>query len=175
MSLGIKTLDRMCLIIVVIVSVLCGYFLLSHGLKVHKQIRQENELLSKGLNDLKLSEANLERLNAVLDETRNELKALNERIPDSSRIGEFLQQLDFLMRKRKISLINLQPFPVVKEKLYSEIPIRVLCEGSFISIYQLLHDLETMGRTMVVDKFMISRTESAQECTVDFTASVFQR
>ena len=175
MALSIKTFDRTCLIIVVIASVVCGYLVVSHGLKIKKQIRQENELLSKGLRDLKLTEANLEHLNKVLDETRMELKALNERIPDSARIGEFLKQIDSFMRKRNIALINLQPLPVVKEKLYSEIPVRLMCEGSFISIYQLLHDFETMGRTLVMDKFMINRPASAQGCTVDLTASIFQR
>lgn len=175
MTPNIKTLDRTCLIIVVIVSVVCGYLVVRHGLKVQKQIRQENELLSKGLRDLKLTEANLERLNTVLDETKKELKALNERIPDSARIGEFLKQIDSFMRKRNIALINLQPLPIVKEKLYSEIPVRLMCEGSFISIYQLLHDFETMGRTLVMDKFMINRPASAQGCTVDLTASIFQR
>jgi Tfp pilus assembly protein PilO len=165
----------MCLIIVVIVSVLCGYWVVSHGVKKKKQIRQENELLSNKLRDLKLAETNLERLNTVLDATRGELKALNERIPDSARIGEFLKQIDLLMRKRKIALINLQPLPIVKEKLYSEIPVRLMCEGPFIHIYQLLRDLETMGRTMVMDKIMINRPDSAQECTVDLTASIFQR
>lgn len=175
MTLGIKKLDRMCLIVVVIVSVICGSWVVSRGIKQQRQIRQENNLLSKRLNDLNLAETNLQRLKTVLDATRKELQALNERIPDSANIGEFLKQIDSLMKERRIVLIGLWPLPTVKERLYTRIPIRLTFKGSFINVYHLLHDLETMNRTLVMEKILITKSDIAQECQVDLVANVFER
>lgn len=175
MALGIKKLDRMCLIVVVIVSVICGSWVVSRGIKQQRQIRQENNLLSKRLNDLNLAETNLQRLKTVLDATRKELQALNERIPDSANIGEFLKQIDSLMKERRIVLIGLWPLPTVKERLYTRIPIRLTFKGSFINVYHLLHDLETMNRTLVMEKILITKPDIAQECQVDLVANVFER
>ncbi len=175
MALGIKKLDRMCLIVVVIVSVICGSWVVSRGIKQQRQIRQENNLLSKRLNDLNLAETNLQRLKTVLDATRKELQALNERIPDSANIGEFLKQIDSLMKERRIVLIGLWPLPTVKERLYTRIPIRLTFKGSFINVYHLLHDLETMNRTLVMEKILITKSDIAQECQVDLVANVFER
>ena len=175
MALGIKKLDRMCLIVVVIVSVICGSWVVSRGIKQQRQIRQENNLLSKRLNDLNLAETNLQRLKTVLDATRKELQALNERIPDSVNIGEFLKQIDSLMKERRIVLIGLWPLPTVKERLYTRIPIRLTFKGSFINVYHLLHDLETMNRTLVMEKILITKPDIAQECQVDLVANVFER
>jgi Tfp pilus assembly protein PilO len=175
MTLSIKKLDRMCLIVVVIVSVICGSWVVSRGVKQQRQIRQENDLLSKRLNDLNLADTNLQRLKTALDATRKELQALNERIPDSANIGEFLKQIDSLMKERRIVLIGLWPLPTVKERLYIRIPVRLMFKGSFINVYHLLHDIETMNRTLVMEKILITKSDIAQECQVNLVANVFER
>jgi Tfp pilus assembly protein PilO len=175
MTLNTKKLDRMCLIMVVVVSVICGSWVASRGVRQQRHIRQENDLLFKRLNDLNLAETNLQRLKTALDATRRELQALNERIPDSAKIGEFLKQIDCLMKERKTVLIGIWPLPTVKEKLYTKIPIRMMFKGSFINVYHLLHDLETMNRTLVMEKILIAKSDIARECQVDLVANVFER
>jgi len=175
MTLNIRKLDRTCFVIVVIVSAIFGYWVVSHGAKQRRQIQQENDFLSQGLKDLNLAEANLQALKTIFEATRRELKTLNERIPGSAKIGEFLKQLDSYMKERKISLISLQPLPIVKEKHYTRIPIRLILKGSFVNIYHLLHDLEAMSRTVVMEKIIITKSSMAQECRVDLAAGVFER
>ena len=175
MTLSIKRLDRICLAVVIIVSTVFGYWVVSWGVKHERLIRQENEILSKKLKDLNLAETNLQRLKKVLDTTRGELKILNERIPDSAKIGEFLKQADALMKERMIELVSLHPQPIVEEKNCKRIPVRLVFKGNFVNVYQLLHDLETMNRTVVMEKMKISKSNNAQVCQVDLTASVFER
>jgi Tfp pilus assembly protein PilO len=175
MAIRIKTVDRTCLAVIIIVSLVCGYWALSWGIKQQRLIRQENELLSRKLKDLNLAETNLQRLKAVLDSTRKELKVLNERIPDSAKIGEFLKQVDALMNEREIDLVRLNPQPVVEEKNCNRIPVQLVFKGTFINVYRLVHDLETMNRTVVMEKMKISKPNNAQVCHVDLTANVFER
>jgi len=175
MTLSIKNLDRTCLAVLVTVSVICGYLAVSHVAGQKRQIRQENELLSQRLSDLNLADTNLQRLKEVLDATRTELESLNEQIPETAKMGEFLKKVDSLMKERKTALINLEPLPTVEEKLYTKNPVRLIFEGSFIKVYQALHDLETMNRKVVMEKINIAKSGKDQECRVDLTASIFER
>ena len=175
MSLSVRTLDRICLTIIVLAIIICGYAVVSWGFKQQKLIRQENAILSKKIEDLNLAETNLQRLRSILDSTQNELKILNERIPDSTKIGEFLKQVNALMERKEADLISIHPQTIVEEKNCNRIPIRLIFEGSFVKVYQILHELETMNRTVVMEKMQITKSVDAKHCHVDLTANIFQR
>ncbi len=64
---------------------------------------------------------------------------------------------------------------MVEEKIYTKIPVRLIFKGSFVNIYNLLYDLETMNRMLVTENMTISRPNLNDSCQVDLTASVFQR
>ena len=175
MPLDLKKLDRICLAIVVIVALVSGYWFSRQVIKERRLIRQENEIISKKMKELNLAEANLEHLNVLLENTKKKLESVNARIPDSAHIGKFLKQVDALMQKRNIVLTSMQPLSTIEEKLYTKIPIRLVFKGSFVNIYHLLHDLETMNRMVVTEKMVISRPSLADQCQVELIASVFQR
>ena len=175
MSLSVRTLDRICRTIIVLAAIICGYAVLSWGFKQQKLIRQENAILSKKIEDLNLAETNLQRLRSILDSTQNELKILNERIPDSTQIGEFLKQVNTLMEHKEVDLIRIQPQAIVEEKKCNRIPVRLIFEGSFAKVYQILHELETMNRTVVMEKMQITKSVDSKHCHVDLTANIFQR
>jgi len=171
----IRTLDRVCIVTILVISVACGYLLLSRAITEHRQVRQENELLSKRTQDLAKAENNVQRLNVLLESTQTELRVLNQSIPDSARMGEFLKQLDSLMTERRVALVSVQPLPTEEERLYTSIPLHLEFKGSFLNIYRLLNDFETMSRTMVMNKMSIKRERTDPECKVVLTASVFER
>jgi len=139
------------------------------------QLRQENEIISKAIIELKSAEENFENLNTLLADTKTELDFLDKRIPRSVNIGQVLKEIDYLMKDRNIILLSLQPLPPVEEKLYTKIPIRVMFEGSFASIYHLLYDLEPMNRMLVFETISISRRNLDEKCHAVLTASVYQR
>jgi Tfp pilus assembly protein PilO len=148
---------------------------MNRTIKQRWQLRQENEIITKALIELKSAEENFENLNTLLADTKTELEFLNKRIPVSVNIGEVLKEIDYLMKNRKIILLSLQPLPPVEEKLYTKIPIRVMFEGSFANIYHLLYDLETMNRMLVAENMSISRRNLDEKCQAVLTACVYQR
>jgi Tfp pilus assembly protein PilO len=174
-NINIKRLDQVCIALVIIVSLICGYWVMNRTIKQRWQLRQENEIISKTLIELKSAEENFENLNALLADTKRELEFLDKRIPISVNIGQVLKEIDYLMNDRKIILLSLQPLPPVEEKLYTKIPIRLMFEGSFASIYHLLYDLETMNRMLVAEDMDISRRSLDEQCQAVLTASVYQR
>jgi len=173
--LNIKRFDQICISLVIIVSLICGYWVMNRIIKQRGQLRQENEIISKTIIELKSVEENFENLNTLLADTKTELEFLDKRIPRSVNIGQVLKEIDYLMKDRNITLLSLQPLPPVEEKLYTKIPIRVMFEGSFANIYHLLYDLETMNRMLVAEDMSISRRNLDEKCHVVLTASVYQR
>ena len=61
------------------------------------------------------------------------------------------------MKKRKVTLVSLQPIASVEEKLFTKIPIKLMLKGSFVNIYNLLYDFETMNRMLVAENMTITR------------------
>lgn len=175
MAVTVHTLDRICLAMIISVSLACGYWTVNWAFKQHRLSRQENHLLAKKLKDLNLAETNLQHLKKVLGTAQTELDILNERIPESAKIGEFLKHVNLLVKERNVNLISLHPQPLVEEKHCNRIPIRLMFEGPFGSVYQLLYDLETMNRMVVMETMQMTRSNPAQICRVNMTASVFER
>ena len=175
MTLSMKKSDRICLVIIVIVSLICGYWVAMRVVKQERRIRQENDLLSRKSTDLNLAEMRLQELKKAWDDRRKESETLNERIPETAQIGKFLRRLDSLIKERDIVLISLKPLPTVKEIRYARIPIRLMFKGAFADIYHLLYDFETMNRVLVMEKMIISKPDRDKLCRVDLTISVFER
>ncbi len=173
-TLRMKKLDRFCLFIVIVISVTCGYLIVSYVNKQKRLISQEKNLISEKLKKLDLAETNLENLKKVLDDTKKELKVINDQIPETAMIGTFLGEIDSLMKKRKELLINIEPLPPVIKDHYKRIPIRMEFKGSFENTYKILHDLETMNRLLVMEKIKILKSNVDKHCKVDLTTSVFE-
>ena len=174
MNLNIKHVDRACLITVVMVSLVCGYLSISQILKTSQQYGIEKDILSKRMKEVNLASTNLEGQKAALDETKRELNYLNERIPESGKIGLLLKQINSLMKQRQIALISLRPLTIREEKVYLKNPIQLSLIGDFVDIYHLIHDLENMNRIVVMEQVTISKQERTDKCRVELIINVFE-
>ena len=112
---------------------------------------------------------------AILAETKKELNYLNERIPESGRIGLLLKQIDSLMKQRKLALISLQPSPAQEEKIFIKNPVQITFKGNFVNIYYLIHDLERINRIVVMENITITKPANSDQCRVELLTSVFER
>jgi Tfp pilus assembly protein PilO len=175
MNLGIKTIDRICVVLAISVSLACGYWVINQAIKKQKQVRQENEILSQGIVELESAEVNFEHFNKLLLDTKEQLESLDKIVPEVVNIGEVLTEIDLLMKQRQITLLSLQPQPKVEEEIYAKIPVRLRFKGSFVDIYHFLYDLETMDRMLVAENMNITRNNLDEKCQAELTASVYQR
>jgi Tfp pilus assembly protein PilO len=175
MKISVKTLDLIGILVIIALSFTCGYWVIKNSVSKHKQLRQENDIVSRSLNQLRSTEDNFKNINSLMIQTKKELEFLDRRIPKSVNIGEVLKEIDSFMKKRKVKLISMQPIASVEEKLYTKIPIKLMLKGSFINIYNLLYDFETMNRMLVTENMTISRSNFAEDCQAELTANVYQR
>ena len=175
MQISVKTLDRIGCFLVIALAFTCGYWVIKDSLSKHRQLRQENEIISKSLDQLKSTEDNFKNISLLMNQTKKEFEFLDKRIPKKVNIGEVLKEIDLSMKKRKVTLMSLQPIASVKQKLYTKIPIKLMLKGSFVNIYNLLYDFENMNRMLVAENMTISRSNLDDECQAELTASVYQR
>jgi len=174
MNLSLKSLDRICLLTIMIVAVLGGLWAVRHGLKQRTQVGLENSLYLRSITKINRAESSIQYLKTVLKATRSESKALKARIPEAAEIGKFLKQLDFRIQQRKIALITLQPMTKVKEQYFTKIPVRLIFKGAFIDIYNLLHDLETMDRMLAAETLTISKSGFDEQCRGELIVNIFE-
>lgn len=174
MILSLKNLDRLCLTLVVLVTIAGGYWLTSYRIKDQRRLAQEIELAAKRSTELNIVEENLQLLRKALDMKRERFKALHQQTPETADIGSFLKQLNNLTEKNKIGLISIRPMPPFKEEHYTRIPVQLVCKGSFRGIFELLRDLEGMKRNVLMEKMAISRPNAEQECGLELTANILK-
>ena len=173
LNLSIKNLDRLCLVTIFFVAVLSVSLVAKDNIKRKRQVQQENELLSNRLNDLKTVEQKVKRLEGILDRSKKELETFSKKIPGTADIGMFFNQIDTLMKERDLVLISVQPQPEIKEESITRIPIRLMFKGSFVNIFKMIHALETMNRTVVMEKVAIVKSKFIGECQTDLLTSIF--
>jgi Tfp pilus assembly protein PilO len=173
--LSIRNLDRICLVAIVVIVVLSGFWVAKNGMNRRLETQKANELLTKRLEDLTLANASLQHLRKVVADKRSDLKFLNAQIPESAEIGKFLRRMDELIGAREINLISIQPMATTQETLYTRIPIQMSLTGSFINAYRLLRDFEGMDRLINVERLLIAKLGEDETCKVDLTTVVFER
>jgi len=174
-NLSIKQLDRTCLIIVVIASLICGFLTVRDITHKKRLFETEKGILSSKMQENNLAATNLNALHINLADIKRELDELNERIPETGKIGLLLQQIDALMKRHQVTLISLEPLAVSQDKIYLKNPIKLLFKGSFVTILHLIRDLEGMNRIMVMENLTITREELSDQCQVELMTTVFER
>ena len=174
MTFSLKNLDRLCLTLIVLVTLAGGYLIGSYRIKDQRRLTQEIQLASKRSTELSIVEKNLNLLKKALSMKRERFEVLHRQTPETADIGTFLKQLNRLTEKNKIGLISIRPMPPLEEEHYTRVPFQLVCKGSFRGIYELLRDLEGMKRTILMEKMAISRPNVEQACGLELTANILK-
>ncbi len=174
MGLSLKNIDRVCLGVIVLTVLVLGYFVIKQGYGQERVYRQEKARVTKTMQDLRVTEANIQQLTAWTKTTAEALGQINRQIPEQADLGEFIKQLDNITKKRGIDLISVRPQAITKEKLYQKLPVQLSCKGSFDSLFRFLQDVEHMDRLAVMEKLVIGKAAPGF-CQLDVTILLFAR
>jgi Tfp pilus assembly protein PilO len=173
--ISLQRLDRIGMVLLIVAALSSGCWVFNDIHRTRRQFRIEKDLLSEKLQEVNLAQSNLGDLKSVLQKTGAELAYLNQRIPESGRIGLLLQQIDALLRKHGVRLISIHPLPVVEEKMYLRNPLRMIFEGAFADLFRLLTDIEGMNRIVIMDRMIITGDQPGDPCRVELNANVYER
>ncbi len=170
----LKKLDGTILLITLVLCTALAYMLIERGMKQHRQNSQQKELLQERFKELNLATNNLERLQVLLHLAERERDLLNRKIPDETKIGEFINQLDALIKEKEILLASIEPLEPEKEGPYTKIPVRLVFNGSFLNVYSLISEIERLSRMVVMKKMSVIKSKTGKHCKVDLTVNIFK-
>jgi Tfp pilus assembly protein PilO len=174
-NMSLEKTDRICLMAIAFITLISAALVFRMTAEGKNRVAREDRQISQGLKALKITEQNAEQLETALDEKKKALAQFNKKIPETLEFGEFMDQLDSMMRQRDVSLISVQPRSGVPEKTLTRIPVQMLFNGTFVNIFNLIHTLETTGRTVVMEKITIAKSNSDNRCRVELLTSIFSR
>ena len=174
MTLTIKNLDRTCLAFFILLTMIGGYLAGRSFVNNQKLELEESELRLKKGGELIQIERDIKHLREVLSNRKIYLRTLDSELSRKADIGEFLTKLDSLIKKNQAGLISVRQLTPEKDRNYNRIPIHLVCTGSFIRIYNLIRDLESMDRMVTLDSMTITSEDSAQVCRLEVTVSMFE-
>jgi len=173
--LSLKNLDRICMLIILVVAGTFLGLMADANRKRQAEIQKSHRMVADRLKGLKTNEEKSRQIQAELADAREKLNTFNRMIPKTSEFGEFLDQIDSMMKKRELTLISIQPQAGVKEKTLTRIPVRMQFRGAFADIFDMVHSLETTGRIVVMDRIAIARSGKPPACEVELLANIFSR
>lgn len=176
----IRYLDLAGLAILVITAIGGLLWITVNSTGYQRQLQQENDMMTKEIEGLKLAETNLKSLGAARDRVQDGAATLYRRIPPRIEMGALVRNLHARTKERRIALTSLQPQAAVSEELYTKIPIRMVFHGGFEQIYRFFRDIEAMDQLLIPEKITISGSDADSEsvrkgCQVEMTLLAFER
>jgi Tfp pilus assembly protein PilO len=175
MNSKIKILDRLCLGGLILIVAAIGVWNFKNTIIKKKRFHEASDHYSKSAKEVALAETNLKAFQSALEETRNEISAFHQKIPESADFGPFIKRLDTMMKARGIGLLSVNPLPIENEPFYRRVPVRLAFRGPFARVCLLIQDLENMERAVIMENLIIRKSGVGEECLVDLTASIFEQ
>ncbi len=100
--------------------------------------------------------------------------ALQERLPNDSQVGSFLQQVAEHLQQAQLASLEMRPAAPLQTQRYIELPIRLGFQGTFPNIFSFLSRLEALARTKrIVELNLIADAGNPDVVRADMVLSIF--
>ena len=172
-------------ILAILVGVpLASYFLVFSPRNVEiDAARSEISAKRARLGDLNRLTARLGDLGREIEDRRDELERLDQKLPDREGIDGILEQVTQLAQKSALSVRSVKGDAPVAAGLAMELPLKMVIEGGFDGFYQFLLDVETLPRITRIHALKLSKPgagpraqpvdPASGEIRAEFTLSIY--
>ena len=120
------------------------------------EVEQKQTRLAK----LKEVEKRIDDIGLAIEETKEAIELINDRIPPEKQVDEIVANIWQLATQNGLTSKSVKAEKPQPATLYMELPYKVVMEGQFDGFYQFLLDLERLDRITRVHKMELSRTDS---------------
>jgi len=175
MRVNRRTVDWMCAGLVVVTVALAATTAFSVLARQRQRLQAQKALADQALEECGRAQAALGRLRSALSDAQDDLREMDEKVPESGRIGTFLARIDALMKQKHVVLVDLQPQASLAGEFYAKTPVRMSCSGAFAELHALLYELETMPRFVRMESVVMTRNPAAERCNMQLEISLFER
>jgi len=141
--------------VLVIVSAL-GYFFLISGARAERDtLREENEVRRAEVLKAKADEANLRPFRALAEALRKRLDTAKERLPSEREIPQVYRQVSDLATQSGLGVSLFQPKAAEDRDVLSEVPISVTAECTYHQLGAFLERVGKMPRIVSLGDFRV--------------------
>lgn len=147
---------------------------------------KSNEIdeLRKGLDDLsrKLAESrriakDIPRFQAEKEELEKKLKEALTQLPNEKEIPSLIESISNVGRTAGLKILLFKPGNEVPKDFYAEVPIRMIVQGSFKSLYNFWYRVSKLPRIVNISGISITTVETKERSPVlkaEFLATTFR-
>lgn len=118
------------------------------------------------------AEGSVDRLDREIRAVESEVAASRAMLPRTVNLDGFLDYVGKAAGKTDTRIERLTPKEPVGHKLYMELPVEVRITGPFLSVYDLLIELEHGSRLCRVDRMKLE-SDHEGKCRAEMTLSLF--
>lgn len=141
----------------------------------NEQIRQANE-------EIKVKQAQLEKLNTVLaripdigkaiDEGRVAIEQIEEKLPYADEVETILERVWQISRDNRLLVKSIKSEKPVPYSRYMELPLKTVIEGDFDGFYEFLLQLEALPRITRINQLKLQKIIAGGKVKEDAPAPV---
>ena len=110
----------------------------------------------------------------ALEQCRQRLDSMEERVPQADQLGSFLEQLSEVAADAELINANVVPQPPYVAKGLGILPIKMDFESDFLSLFAFLRNVESLPRAVRIADLRAARVqEGVDRLEIEMTLQVF--
>jgi len=115
-----------------------------------------------------------ESLNNQLEQLREAIKSLEDKLPPTSEIDKVLQNVTVIVQKQGLKPKTIRTLKQKQDRGYVEQPLKMELSGDFNSFYSFLLELERLDRIMKIRNLELKKQFTKEgEIAANFVVSIF--
>jgi Tfp pilus assembly protein PilO len=138
-----------------------------NALRPYLVAQRDMKSYTRAVRILSEAEAGVERLDAQVAEMSSMSTQVETLLPQTLNLDDFLMDMDALARKTGVRIETLAPEKLAERERYREMDLHVQVSGSFLSIYDLLLEIEEGKRLVEVRQITIQGDPALNRCVAN--------
>lgn len=164
------------LILSVMIFVLVFFFYFKPKDQELKNLRTERQKIEQEVQDLRIKEEEMVKIEADLVSLKATLKELEVIIPQKKEISDILRRIQQLAFDARLDILKFAPGGEIKKDFFAEWPIPIEVTGTYHNLAIFFDRLSLFDRIFNVEDFAIRRAQTQSDAltiTSGFTAKTY--
>jgi Tfp pilus assembly protein PilO len=164
------------LILSVMIFVLVFFFYFKPKDQELKNLRTERQKIEQEVQDLRIKEEEMVKIEADLVSLKATLKELEVIIPQKKEISDILRRIQQLAFDARLDILKFAPGGEIKKDFFAEWPIPIEVTGTYHNLAMFFDRLSLFDRIFIVEDFAIRSAQTQSDAltiTSGFTAKTY--
>lgn len=168
-----KKMDIIATLALVGLIALSYFGLVNRMVSNHRFLVEQERTLGEDLSSKNGLDSGLESLRSEIKAVRRSLVEFDQRLPSSKEVDVFLMQINEIASKTGLELELIEPDSMVKESMYSRVPVALRAAAPFPDMYRFLYELNQIPRLCKIENLDVKILPKNGKCSIALNLSIF--